>query len=57
MTEVNYGKKKERYSETKSKQNFDGNLVDQQATFTAQRPDGTINTHPQERMRASSEEE
>lgn len=51
------GKKSERYSETKSKQNFDGNLVDEKAKFTAKRPDGSINSHPQERMRASTEEE
>ncbi len=40
--------------DTSHKQNFDGNKLPSDA-YNAKRADGSINTHPQERMHASSE--
>lgn len=51
------GKKSEFFSESKHNQNFDGNLIDEKAKHASLRPNGSINTHPQERMRAAKDNE
>ncbi|WP_251552005.1 small, acid-soluble spore protein K [Neobacillus muris] len=44
---------KQRNFPNQNKQNFDGEPR-AKAEYASRRADGTINTHPQERMRASS---
>jgi small acid-soluble spore protein K (minor) len=46
-------KKSEMYSKQKHNNKFDGEPKAKER-FASKRPDGSINTHPQERMHASS---
>ncbi|ENQ3078652.1 small, acid-soluble spore protein K [Bacillus sp. NPDC077411] len=50
------GKQSEIWSESKNNSKING-PTQAKARFASKRPNGTINTHPQERMRAANQEE
>ncbi len=50
------GKQSEVWSESKNNSKINGQPR-AKARFASKRPNGTINTHPQERMRAANQEE
>ncbi|MFD3448097.1 small, acid-soluble spore protein K [Microbacteriaceae bacterium 4G12] len=50
------GKKAEFWSEAKNNMKLNGEPK-AKSRFASKRPDGTINTHPQERMHAASQDE
>ena len=49
------GKQAEFWSESKQQQNR--RSTESESRFASKRPNGTINTHPQERMRAANQQE
>ncbi|HEK9102983.1 small, acid-soluble spore protein K [Bacillus pfraonensis] len=50
------GKQSEIWSEARNNNNIDGQPKAKDR-FASKRPNGTINTHPQERMRAANHQE
>ncbi|MFX3623319.1 MAG: small, acid-soluble spore protein K [Ectobacillus sp.] len=50
------GKHPATFSEHRNNSKIDGQPA-AKARFASKRPDGTINTHPQERMRAANQQE
>jgi len=50
------GRQAEFWSESKNNSKIDG-PTKAKARFASKRPNGTINTHPQERMRAANHQE